>query len=235
VSAGGGRAAAVVIRPVRPGDAEALAEMFGRCSDETRYHRFHGVVRELPPAYLRRCLDPGPDAHTAFVAEVAAGGARRLVGLASAGPVAGASHVLETGVLVEDALQRQGIGRRLLAALSAHARASGVGLLRLEMCRSRPALLAYVFAHAQVAAATRDGCDVTIDVSVDAMSDVVSDVVSEVPSDVPVDVVSDVPVDMAADMALGMARDMAVGMARDAASDVAVAVTGGPGRAAQGA
>jgi GNAT superfamily N-acetyltransferase len=211
VTAAGGRAVPVTIRPAGPGDAVALAEMFERCSDETRYHRFHGVVHELPPAYLRRCLEPGPDAHAAFVAEQATGGACRLVGLASAGPVDGAFRVREAGVLVEDARQRQGIGRRLLAAVSADARASGVDLLRLQMCRSQPSLLAYVVAHAQVAAVTRDGCDVTVDV----VSDVVSDV--------------------AVDMARDMARDMAVGMARDVASDGAVPVTSGPGRAAQGA
>jgi GNAT superfamily N-acetyltransferase len=219
VTAAGGRAAPVTIRPARPGDAVALAEMFGRCSGETRYHRFHGVVHELPPAYLRRCLEPGPDAHAAFVAEQATGGACRLVGLASAGPVGGAFGVREAGVLVEDARQRQGIGRRLLAALSADARASGADLLRLQMCRSQPSLLMYVFAHARVAAVTRDGCDVTIDVAVDVAVDMAGDVPGDLASGVPVDVASGVAIDVTSEVAI----------------DVAGPFPGGPGRAAHGA
>ena len=158
---------ALLIRRARPDDATALASMFGRCSEQTRYRRFHGFVTEIPAAYLRRCLEPGPGAHRAFVAEVVAGGAPRLVGLASAGPVSGASsYVHEVGALVEDVWQRQGTGRRLVGALSADARAAGVEVFRMELCRAQPSLLAYVIGNAQVLAAERSGCDVTVDVTV---------------------------------------------------------------------
>jgi GNAT superfamily N-acetyltransferase len=55
-----------VIRGLRADDAGALAAMMARCSPRTRYQRFHGVVTEIPPAYLRRCLD---GEHLALVAE----------------------------------------------------------------------------------------------------------------------------------------------------------------------
>jgi GNAT superfamily N-acetyltransferase len=159
---------ALRVRPVRPDDATALASMFGRCSAQTRYRRFHGFVTEIPAAYLRRCLEPGPGAHRAFVAEVMTGGTPRLVGLASAGPVREAPHVHEVGALVEDAWQRQGTGRRLVGALSADARAAGVEVFRMELCRAQPSLLAYVIANAHVLATERSGCDVTVDVTVPA-------------------------------------------------------------------
>jgi hypothetical protein len=39
-----------MIRRARPCDAVALTAMFGRCSGETRYRRFHGRVTEMPAA-----------------------------------------------------------------------------------------------------------------------------------------------------------------------------------------
>src|SRR5262245_2390767 len=108
----------IVIRPARPDDAAALAAMFGRCSKQTRYRRFHGFVTEIPAAYLRRCLGDEPPAHRTRVAEVVtAGPAGPLVGLAGSGPVSGAPGVHEAGVLVEDAWQRRGIGRLLVSGL----------------------------------------------------------------------------------------------------------------------
>jgi GNAT superfamily N-acetyltransferase len=148
----------ITIRPVRPDDATALASMFGRCSAETRYRRFHGVVTEMPASYMRRCLD---GEQRALVAQPVTGG---LVGLASAGPALDAPHVHEAGVLVEDAWQRRGIGRALLAGLFAGARDAGAELVRMELCRAQPSLIAYVIAHAHVVSTCASGCDVTVDV-----------------------------------------------------------------------
>jgi hypothetical protein len=162
----------VLIRPARPGDAAAAGSMFDRCSQQTRYRRFHGFVTGMPPAYLRRCLDCEPPAQNARVAElltgVTPGGTANLVGLASAGPVPGQPHVHEAGALVEDGWQRRGIGRMLVAGLFADAYATGVELIRLELCRTQPSLLAYVLAHARVASAHSSGCDMTVDVTVPA-------------------------------------------------------------------
>ncbi|MFB9835973.1 GNAT family N-acetyltransferase [Actinoallomurus acaciae] len=152
-----------MIRAVRPEDAAALAAMFGRCSRETRYRRFHGPVTEIPAFYLRHCLD---GRHRAFVAGPP--GAGGLVGLASAGPVPGDPSVHEVGVLVEDAWQRRGVGGLLLARLFTDAHVAGVERVRLELCRSQPSLVAYVCAHMGVVASSASGCDVTVDVAVPA-------------------------------------------------------------------
>jgi GNAT superfamily N-acetyltransferase len=150
-----------VIRAVRQEDAAALAAMFGRCSRDTRYRRFHGPVAEIPASYLRRCLD---GRHRAFVAELS--GAGHIVGLASAGPVLDDPGVHEAGVLVEDAWQRRGVGKLLLARLFADAHAAGVERIRFELCRSQPFLIAYVYARADVVASSVSGCDVTVEVAV---------------------------------------------------------------------
>jgi GNAT superfamily N-acetyltransferase len=159
-----------IVRTARPGDAGAIDEMFGRCSPRTRYRRFHAPVAAIPAAYLRRCLDGGPDAQRALVAEPRPGRpgeSSPISGLASAGPVPGAPRVREAGVLVEDAWQRQGVGRALFAELLAGAGRDGVELIRLELCRAQPSLAAYVFAHLRVVAAESAGCDVTVDVAVE--------------------------------------------------------------------
>lgn len=136
--------------------------MLARCSPRTRYERFHGVVREIPPGYLRRCLYG--EEQEAVVAELVTG---ELAGLASTGPVSGEPDVCELGVLVEDRWQRKGIGRMLADELFAQAHASGIGRVRLELCRLQPGLLDYVVAHLPVAARSGEGCDVTVDVRVD--------------------------------------------------------------------
>jgi hypothetical protein len=55
-----------MIRALRSDDVAALARMTERCSPRTRYARFHGVVTEILPAYLRRCLS---GEHSALVVE----------------------------------------------------------------------------------------------------------------------------------------------------------------------
>jgi GNAT superfamily N-acetyltransferase len=152
----------ILVRPVRPDDAAALARMLARCSPRTRYERFHGVVESIPAEYLRRCV--AGDRQEARVAELVTG---ELAGLASTGPVPGEPGVRELGVLVEDRWQRKGIGRLLAADLFAHAASTGVRLVRLELCRLRPDLLDYVVTHLPVASRLTDGCDVTVDVTVD--------------------------------------------------------------------
>ncbi len=148
------RAEHPVIRAVRPGDGAPLADMLSRCTPLTRHRRFHGVVDEIPPAYLRRCLT---GEHTALVAQVAG----EVVGLASAGPVFEEPDVLEVAAIVEDRLQGRGLGRDLVTAVLAR---TGVAVVRMELCRSP--LLAHLTATLPVVAARHHGCDTVLDVDV---------------------------------------------------------------------
>ncbi|HZR48339.1 MAG TPA: GNAT family N-acetyltransferase [Streptosporangiaceae bacterium] len=102
------------LRPATPGDRAALIAMFERCSKDTRYRRFHGFLRAFPERYLADALSGRPG-HIALVAEVAG----RIVALGSCADD-------EIGILVEDEFQRQGIGTRMLTALT---QLSGPGML----------------------------------------------------------------------------------------------------------
>lgn len=143
-----------MIRPLRPGDAEALARMLSRCSPMTSYRRFHGVVTEFPPGYLRRCLT---GEHVAMVAEEGA----EVVALASVGPVFDEPAVHEVATIVEDRWQSKGLGRELVSALLAHA---GVAVVRMEVCQT--SLLGYLTRTLPVLASHHHGCDTTLDLDV---------------------------------------------------------------------
>lgn len=143
-----------MIRLLRSDDADALTSMLARCSPMTRYRRFHGVVTEFPPGYLRRCLT---GEHVAMVAEEDAG----IVALASVGPVFEEPAVHEVATIVEDRWQSKGLGRELVTALLAHA---GVTVVRMEVCQT--SLLGYLTRTLPVVAAHHHGCDTTVDLDV---------------------------------------------------------------------
>ncbi len=164
-----GSVRSIRIRSARADDDVALASMFGRCSRQTRYRRFHGFLTRLPDAYLRQRLAGDPAAHHAIVAElITATGASRLVGLAGATPLRDVPHVREAAALVEDEWQLRGLGRRLAAELVAHAREAGVELIRMPLCQERPRLLRYVISCSHVVSTRGSGCDMTVEIAVPA-------------------------------------------------------------------
>lgn len=147
----------MIVRRAHPGDAEALAQLMSRCSPATRHQRFHGVVTDIPPAYLRRCLT---GEHETRVAAVGAD----LVGFASVGPVFEEPDVHEVAVLVEDRWQGQGVGRALVLSLFA---VVPVRIVRMELTRSP--LLDHLRATLPVVGTRRFGADTTIDIDVAAV------------------------------------------------------------------
>src|SRR5262249_51045068 len=124
----------LTLRPVAGADAAAIGAMWERCSLATRAGRFHAPVRHIPAAYLRAVL---ADPAASVVAAVEPAG--DVVGLASlvSGPGRG---LAELGVLVEDAWQRHGIGRRLVAHLVAAAPARGITVLTASVLAGNAAL-----------------------------------------------------------------------------------------------
>lgn len=114
----------MIIRRAAEADRAPLAAMLCRCSEQSRYQRFHSPVRRFPEPYLTEALK-GSAHHRALVAQTPAG---VIVALASC--VAETDRTAEIGILVEDAWQRQGIGARLLDMLMAHAAASGIPRMR---------------------------------------------------------------------------------------------------------
>jgi GNAT superfamily N-acetyltransferase len=132
-SAGAGRrvivrdGSAVLIRPVRAGDAPLLADAFSRLSASSRWMRFLGPKNGLSPDELRYLTEVDHRDHEALGALDQASG--RGVGIAryvrqAADPQA--AEVAEVAVTVVDDWQRLGLGTVLLAQLSDRARAAGI-------------------------------------------------------------------------------------------------------------
>jgi GNAT superfamily N-acetyltransferase len=98
-------------------DTPAVLAMLGRCSPATLFHRFHGPSDGV--VYTRALL-----ARQSIDETLVAWHDEACVGLATLSrDREGTPHL---GVLVEDAWQRQGVGRQLVSTLLGQARAHGV-------------------------------------------------------------------------------------------------------------
>ncbi|GAA4067339.1 GNAT family N-acetyltransferase [Actinomadura miaoliensis] len=114
----------VVVRPIRPEDADAVRELHERCSLESRRMRYFSAKPAPPPRAIEAFSDP---AHgLTLVAEGPDGSLLALAHLI---------HVLDPGVaelafLVEDAWQGRGLGRALTELLVVLGRERGLVELR---------------------------------------------------------------------------------------------------------
>lgn len=158
--AAGAAALGLLLREARPADAGPLAAMFGRCSTETRVARFHGLLHELPVAYLTEALTAGPEVHDALVLQTPAG---ELVALASARRLDDEPAV-EVGLLVEDAWQRRALGPLLLTSLAVRARARGALVLRCDVLASRQYVVEVVRRTLGPVVVRREGSEVHVEV-----------------------------------------------------------------------
>ncbi|KOX33214.1 GCN5 family acetyltransferase [Saccharothrix sp. NRRL B-16348] len=109
---------ALVLRPGRAGDEEAVAELHSRCSMGTLFNRYHSGMRTVPRRWLHRLLSP-PRGST-----VVAQCADRVVAMGQLIPMSTPDSA-EVSLLVEDGWQGRGVGTALLGSLAGAARAAG--------------------------------------------------------------------------------------------------------------
>lgn len=127
----------VVIRPLSLQDAPAIRAFFERLSPQSRYERFQYVVKEVSPSLLKLLVDVDPRTHVALAAFE--GGT--LVGEAR---YVREGEGAEFAIAVADEWRRRGVGRRLLDALLARARAEGLKRLDGEVLAWNQAMLGFV-------------------------------------------------------------------------------------------
>jgi acetyltransferase len=121
----------IVIRPIRPDDAEELQAAFQRLSMESIYLRFLFIKKELTDEEARQLATVDYNAHMAFVAIIKENGQDIVVGASRYALLeAWYPEVAETAVVVEDKYQGRGIGKLLLKRLVNYARAKGIRFLR---------------------------------------------------------------------------------------------------------
>jgi acetyltransferase len=111
----------LLLRPVRPEDAEAQKRFVARLSDVTLYRRFHAPVRELSPDRLVRFTQIDYDREMAFVAIDAESGTEEIRGFAQYNRIVGGDEA-EFGIAVEDSWQGRGLGFAMMDAIESCAR-----------------------------------------------------------------------------------------------------------------
>jgi acetyltransferase len=115
----------VLLRPIRPEDAQAERRFVARLSPETMYLRFHAPLRELTTERLVRFTQIDYDREIAFVAIDASGEQEEIRGVARYTRMPD-GFSCEFGVVIEDAWQGRGLGHALMTALEETARSRGL-------------------------------------------------------------------------------------------------------------
>jgi len=115
----------VETRPIRPEDAEMEQHFVRSLSESSRYFRFMNSVRELSPAMLMRFTQIDYDREMAFVAVRREQGRDEEIGVARyvTNPD---GKTCEFAVVIADAWQGKGLGRRMIEILIAVARSRGL-------------------------------------------------------------------------------------------------------------
>src|SRR5262245_52075538 len=110
--------AALRVRSMRRDDRQALKDLFARCSPESIRFRFLHQVKELTEDMLDRLTDTDTSRHVALVVTQGEGRDERIVAVGRYQVQVERPGVAEVSFLVEDAMQRRGIGTVLLDALA---------------------------------------------------------------------------------------------------------------------
>ena len=133
----------VLLRFVRPKDAEALREGFEQLSPRSRYLRFHGTRAHLSGPDLEYLTQPDGEDHVAIGARLLdpLGREGRGVGVARFVRLAGQPQAAEAAVTVVDDFQRRGLGKLLMSRLADAARERGIERFDAEVLTSNQSML----------------------------------------------------------------------------------------------
>jgi acetate---CoA ligase (ADP-forming) len=110
------------MRALQQDDREALIALFNRCSPETIRYRFLRMITALPASMLDEMLAVDGEKHLALVVTQA----EKIVAVGAYIAEDNRPGVAEVSFLVEDAMQRRGIGTVLLDMLAEIARAHDI-------------------------------------------------------------------------------------------------------------
>ena len=132
---------AMMVRPIRPEDAQIESAFVEALSEQSRYMRFFNPMRSLPPRMLARFTQVDYERELALIALPPGSEAARMAGVARFSPNAdGAS--CEFAVTVADRWHQRGVGSLLMRRLIEAARASGYRSMTGSVLASNSAMRA---------------------------------------------------------------------------------------------
>ena len=124
--------ARIVIRPIRPEDADALVRGFEALSPELRYRRFLSPMNRLSAGLVRYLTDVDHHDHEALVAEVPGD---ELAGVARYVRIEEEPQTAEVAVAVVDGWQGRGVASEILSRLAAPCPGRGYRALSSHLSR----------------------------------------------------------------------------------------------------
>ena len=110
----------VTIRPILPGDSGMEQEFVRHLSDDSRYFRFMGSLRELPSKKLKFFTEIDYRRHMAFVATIVREGKELEIGAARYVATEEPGHC-EFAIVTDDAWQGSGVAGMLMFSLESAA------------------------------------------------------------------------------------------------------------------
>jgi len=133
----------VMVRPIRPEDAEIEREFVKQLSPEAKYFRFMNSLRELTPQMLARFTQIDYDREMALVATTARDGREAEIGVARYVTHPDGSSC-EFAIVVSDEWRKRGLGRYLMARLIEIARSRGLARMSGDILAANHPMLALV-------------------------------------------------------------------------------------------
>jgi len=133
----------IVLRPIRPEDADIEATFVRQLSPQARYMRFMQTLEELSPEMLVRFTQIDYDRELALIAVVMQDGKEVEIAVARYG-VNPDGDSCEFAIVVDDEWQAKGVGARLLTLLMEAAKAKGFKIMEGEVLAENGAMLSLV-------------------------------------------------------------------------------------------
>jgi RimJ/RimL family protein N-acetyltransferase len=133
--------APATIRVMRPDDRGRLEAAFAHLGQKSIYTRFFGLRNELPERALDRIAEIDFVHLAGLVTTVSSSTGEVIIGSCTYVGVEEGSHAAEVAFTIAEGYQGQGLGGRLLAALTCIARRHGVARFVAEVLAGNAAML----------------------------------------------------------------------------------------------
>ncbi|MGA7980015.1 MAG: bifunctional acetate--CoA ligase family protein/GNAT family N-acetyltransferase [Chromatiaceae bacterium] len=133
----------LVIRPIRPEDAQMSQDFVRGLSEQTKYFRYMQAIKELTPEMLVRFTQIDYDRELALLGVVEQADGEVEVGVARYMSRPGGDHC-EFAIVVADEWRNRGIGARLMRSLMQNARQRGLRIMEGEVLTANTRMLALV-------------------------------------------------------------------------------------------